>query len=242
MTDHKDLEMYNKLQDIRKKEMNDETTLYRQKVENERARARGVEFQELRNKGRSKDERSGRDISLWDDVMSKAQNAINAEVMSYNDWRAAMMGLLTMFGAFTKAASHTINENILFPAKQLIVDKGILGLKDKLEDAFIGNVQVDLPMLKHYVNLNDDGTLNIELSRSDTQAKIPELDELFKKGIVLWLETNDFTPDPANPDKFVDLAGVSLDKITFDRLKEDPDTGLEHFLTDYSELKFKPGM
>ncbi|MDI1352780.1 MAG: hypothetical protein PSV35_08480 [bacterium] len=284
------LKMQNDLQRIIKEEAAKDIERYRAEVSQKRAIARQMELDEIGKNSKTRDEHSGREISHWDDALSRAEKAMNSEVMSYNDWRAAMMGLLTLFSSLNKALHHSIDGSIIHPVRSTLMDGLILPLKDALQEKLAGTPEIELPMLQQFVNLNDDGTLDIQLSRTDkvdgmisssTQRyldllkhkqtleeknktkidpqilnQIAEVDNqlnylrrngvhgntlnmLFEKGVVDWLQENGYKRDPQTK-KIMDGSGAILDKATFEVLKNDPDNGLEHYLTEHVDLYIRP--
>lgn len=235
-------EIKKELQRIREEEEFQFISAKKQRIMEERALQAARDQDEL-VKGRThKDPQSGQEVAHWDDAMRKAEAAVNSEVMSYNDWRAAMMGLLTMYGAMNKGLHQSIGETVHSPLATLIKQGIIYPLGDKIKDKLTGNPEIDLPMLQHEVSFSNDNKLVINpLTRSDKGAEKGQLDKLFEKGIRLWLENAGYTPDPADNAKFIDENGVQLDKAAFDALKSDPVQGLEHFLKEYSpEVEFRP--
>jgi hypothetical protein len=222
-------------EEIRDEEYQKEKSAREQRVKEERALSRSAEADQLAKEGIIKSER-GAEETLWEDAVNRAKNAIGRDVMAYNDWRAAMMEMMSMFGALNKAINHSLTVGFYFPLKVAIVDKVLLPLKDDIQAALAGNPEIDLPKLQHYVSLNDDGTLNIQLPHSDNDARKEELKELFEGGIVEWLKTNGYKPDTDNPKKFVDSSNHALDPVKFEELKNDPDFGIDHFHPDNSDV------
>jgi hypothetical protein len=249
MPKEKDVEMQNELTRIQKKEHEERIKACREKVVADREAARAQELDKALKKEYHKDSR-GETISNWAEAMHEADRLINSEINTTQDWRACMIGLLNMFSKLVTALDATINRKTvpyLYPAKAAIVDK-FFGEKvlDKIVDGYkkLGNPEITLASLEHNVHFTDDNRLKIDpLLRSDGAQKKGDLDKFFEKGILKWLAEEGYTPvstDPnsADKDKFVDVHGKILDKVGFEQLKDDPDSGLSHFLSETSDLSF----
>lgn len=194
---------------------------------------------ELSEGGHILDEK-GNKIPLWDVAIKKAQNAIDAEVMAYNDWRAAMMGLLTLYAALVDALHQSVDESIWAPLQIIAKNYALYPLADAIRNKFTGDPKVDLPTLIHNVHLNENNELVIDpLVRSDGNEKSDPLQALFEKGISIWLKDMGYKPDSSNPKKFVNAEGETLSLNIFKKLKNDPDKGLSAVLNINKDLKFE---
>lgn len=205
------------------------------------AKEREIARDELRSKGKTPSDKEGNLVTFWQSAMRKAEEAIGADVMSYNDWRAAMMSVVTMSYALSKAIHHSIKTEAFFPLRS-----GLIKLKNVVLDRLTGDPEVDLPVLQHFVQLTDEGKLKIELTRSDNRNEKGVLDELFEKGIVMWLKDLGYLPnrEDGKEGTFIDANNVPLNKAKFEQLKNDPDHGLNHFLTEYTDVEcseLRPG-
>ncbi|MBL7478810.1 hydrolase [Legionella bononiensis] len=235
-------EMREELARIRREE--EQKALTREYQERERARAdeRAAAMDKLHKGHKTTDPQTGREATLWEVAMKEADRALEADVNAYNDWRSAMMKLWNIYGSMAKALHQSTNETIWAPASNLIADKVLLPASDILRELFRKNPEIDLPELQHLVTCSDDGKLSIQpLTRSDNnQETSPVLDQLFEKGVRMWLEQQGYVATPGDKSKFVDEHGMALDKDTFNKLKDDPDNGLDNFLKGESELDFRP--
>ena len=237
----KNNEIHDELVRINKIEEEKKTAEYRAAVQRSREDARAKAQDELENEGKFIDPHTGRETTHWNDTIEKAKSALNTEVRAYDDWRAAMLGLLNLYASLNRAIAHSLNANIYTPVARLPVDYGILPLYDKISELLKSGPEVVLPALQHQVEFTEDNKLKIApLTRSDKGTETGLLDKLFAKGIHMWLENAGYTPDPDNQGQFVDVHGAVLTKDQFDTLKADPDQGLDHFLTNYSEVQFRP--
>lgn len=117
-------------------------------------------------------------------------------------------------------------------------------LMEKIKSKFTGNSEVDLPVLEHSVEFSEKNELNIKpLIRSDNVDLAPgnKLDQLFEKGVVAWLDKIGYTRKPGTKNEFIDkIDGTDLTKDLFENKKEDPNQGLNAFLTDRFNLSFSP--
>ncbi|KTD50956.1 hypothetical protein [Legionella quateirensis] len=234
--------MREELARIRREEEQKVLTRELQELERQRADTRAAEMDKLRKGHTTIDPHTGREATLWEVAIKEADKALEADVNAYNDWRSAMMKLWNIYGAMAKALHQSTNETIWAPASNLITDNVLLPASDILRELFRKNPEVDLPALQHLVQCSDDGTLSIQpLTRADNnQETSPVLDQLFDKGVRMWLEQQGYEATPGDKFKFVDKHGVALDKDTFEKLKNDPDNGLDNFLKGESELDFRP--
>lgn len=234
-------EMKEELERIRKIEIENDIVKKRQELEDSRNRSRAEADDQLKKDKYIKDPRTGQTITLWENAVQKAEEVLNADLNSYMDARAAIMSLLKMYSELVKANFQTMRE-LRAAVGNKVMDWIFLPLKDTISSKLTGNPEIDLPMLQHQVSFTDDNKLKIEpLTRSDKGTEKGRIDEIFEGMIHMWLKDNDYTPDPQDPAKFVNSNGATLDKATFDRLKDDPDHGLDHFLTEYNpDLQYKP--
>ncbi|KTD62746.1 hypothetical protein [Legionella shakespearei] len=103
-------EMREELLRIRTDEENKKRDAERQALKADREMAQAEARDEL-IKGRiERDPQSGREIVLWDEAWRLADAAHHSEVRAYDDWRAAMLGLLTMYGMLNKALNQEFKE------------------------------------------------------------------------------------------------------------------------------------
>ncbi|HAT6832270.1 TPA: Dot/Icm T4SS effector RavY [Legionella pneumophila] len=233
--------MKEELEQIRKTEIENAMAKEREEVLAQRNRERAEADDNLKKGRYIKDPRTGQSITLWESAVQKAEEVLNADLNSYMDARAAIMSLLKMYYEMVKANTQTMKE-LRAGIGNTIMDWGVFPIKDYIGKKLTGNPEIDLPILQHEVSYTDDNKLKIEpLTRSDKREEKGQLDKLFKSMIHMWLKNNDYTPDPNNPDQFVNSHGETLDKATFDKLKKDDQHGLNHFLTEYDpDLQFRP--
>ena len=107
-----------------------------------------------------------------------------------------------------------------------------------------------LPDLLHYVEFTDTDTLNIasigkNMRRSDGKDFTPALEQEFARtmelGMTLWLDHNGYEPDQNKPNGFVlktDHA-VTLTNDKFEELRDDPDYGLDTFLSGQYDMNIE---
>lgn len=237
----KDLELQNQLAEIRKEEHQKEIALMKEKIRKDRENASQIAAEEIA-KGRVKRrDDKGNEITLWDDAMSKADEALKAEQLTYQDWRAAMFVLLSMSAALAEALTQSRKENIDGPLIDMIMHGVVYKVYDKIEDAFSKAPEEILPELQYLVESNESNEIVIHpLERSDGINLNGKLDGTFEKGVQLWLSELGYTPTNANPKQYEDQNGHLLDTETFNTLKNDQSHGLHAFLTDHFEVPLKP--
>ncbi|MDP3268952.1 MAG: hydrolase [Legionella sp.] len=227
------------LKRIREEEEHNKILAEKTKLAQERQEAYNDILQKKAKKGRTVN-RSGAEVTLWDEALQKAEEAINAEVMAYNDWRAAMMGLLTLYSSLNKAINHSFDmvlSQYVYPIAKNYV---LYPLKDALLAKLKGTPEVDIPALEHFVDLSDDGKLDIQLTRADQGAEKGALDKLFATGVKAWLAELGYTPDPQNADKFLNEWDEPLTKEAFRNLKENGNPTLNDFLSRNNDIQLTP--
>lgn len=190
-----DKEMREELQRIRLAEENKKRDAERAELIASRADAQAKAHDEL-IKGRTYIDPQGKEVNLWDEAYKLADAAHHSEVRAYDDWRAAMLGLLTMYGMLNRALTQSFKEmrsdisDAAMTGTSLgdipifgdalraipvygdflaaIPTPGVLSVKDAISDYLAGDPEVGLPVLLHKIQLSDDGKLIIEkLSRAD---------------------------------------------------------------------------
>ncbi|KTD55810.1 membrane-associated HD superfamily hydrolase [Legionella santicrucis] len=130
-------------------------------------------MEELRNK-HILHKGTQQETTLWDEVNRLADEAMKPEQNSYQDYRAAMMSLLNMFGKMNKAIAvsreQTFGEyynKYIYEKNEDPIGKAWLALKSKMRDTLKGDADIDLPTLHHNVTFKD-GKLNVApLTRKD---------------------------------------------------------------------------
>jgi len=234
---------FKKMQDglttLRENEIREATQYHKDQLTQQKAISDAEALDELL-KGRTIKNSNGHDVLKWDEAMNRADAATNAEAMAYNDWRAAITGLLTMYSFLNKAIEQSMKETVYSPASKLLHDKALFPLSNMIREKLTGNPEIDLPTLHHCVHFTDNKLVIDPLTRSDRGNDTGALDALFKVGVHEWLEENGYNPDPANEDQFLDNNGAVLTQDMFDNLQNDPDKSLHRFLSQGSKLSFTP--
>lgn len=206
-----------------------------------RADARAAANDKLAKEHMITDSQTGREITLWEANRLKVKSIKGADVMAYNDWRSAMSSLWNLYGTLNHAMTQSLKESIVVPVGNKVTDSVLLPLSDAVSNFFTGDPDVDIPALLYSASYTDDNKLKLEpLTRSDKVGETGELDDLFYEGLRTWLKENGYTVSPDDKFSFVDEHGNVLDKATFERLRDDPDHGLDSFLRRYTDLDLRP--
>lgn len=173
---------------------------------------------------------------------------------AFNDWRSAMMSLLSLYMTLVEAIAADINTPIykgFYGAKGQIhqlLEQGKGMIAEKLRSAHI-----DMPNMVHDVTMGDDNKLNIgalkDIHGHDySQEQNPDvpgetMQHLFDKLVKLWLRTHDYVPAGNLEGHYVHNAtGQPLTKADFEIMKNDPDTGLDKFFNTDNELHYSSAM
>ncbi|MGC1182863.1 hypothetical protein [Legionella sp.] len=245
MTDNVKIKAKQDLENIvRKKatqDAEDATRKHRQELRNLREQQDADNLSNL-SKKRVKTDKQGQEISLWDELAHKADEAVHSEQHAYHDWRAAMMSLLAMYSLLVKAVSEELDVKIKPPItvlKQLVREEVLYPLKDRIVDAVRGQPRVDLPKLIHSVTMSDDNKLMIDDVKCAGSKPIPEFNPAFRTLVSLWL--NDQGYEPAAEDTYTtnDAHKTELTKERFEELKNSKEFGLNTFLEENVNLQFK---
>ncbi|PWY55295.1 hypothetical protein DGG96_12570 [Legionella qingyii] len=130
---------------------------------------------ELRNKHKKINERTGKETTYDEELKELADAVINSEQNAYNDWRSNMMSLLNLFGKMNKAVSISADqvageawnrlknpdlENSWAATQGIgyLINKagdGYTGVKAKMLHAIKGEGELQLPTLEHKVTFKD---------------------------------------------------------------------------------------
>ncbi|WP_182393548.1 hypothetical protein [Legionella sp. PC997] len=217
---------------------------------------------ELRNKHKKTNERTGKETTYDEELNELADSVINAEQNAYNDWRSNMMSLLNLFGKMNK--THNISadqvageawdltKNIPYVGAPLKMKESLyIPLKGKLVHKIKGDGDLQLPTLEHKVTFKDgkveiaDLTYNhgIQINKPQKPGKPQEpenqANKAFRTMITLWLAENDYIPSN-KPGEYQHFgSGAILDEDTFKRLNANPQTSLAKFLKDNANLKYE---
>lgn len=184
-------------------------------------------------------DRAGNPLDHYAVAAQKADRIINQEVTSINDWRACMSSLLSLCMSINRALGGS-SKKMLATYVNPALKQFAWAAYDKVTGAPTLNLDSPLPSLQHHVHYTDEHTLKIEpLVRADEKNVVRNMNDFFKEGIVEWLNELGYDPDPAVENGFFNrLTAAKLTQDEFNRLKADPDRGLEHFLSEGSDLSF----
>ncbi|MCE0723685.1 MULTISPECIES: hypothetical protein [Legionella] len=216
---------------------------------------------ELREKHKSISKKTGKESTLWEDVMAEADDVINSEQTSINDWRSNMMSLLNFFSRLNKAmntsstqvageavdrikkATHEIPivRSITHP-KEFIYE----GLKSAILHKIKGDKDISVDGFKQKVTFKD-GKVDIAPLTDKNGNPLPkqrdqygretenEADKAFKKLVDLWLQENDYVMDSQTKIYKHYPDGTPLTQKDFDELHK----GLGKFLKETASFKFE---
>ncbi|MFT4057961.1 MAG: hypothetical protein QM652_00270 [Legionella sp.] len=194
------------------------------------------------------DSRGKNQITLWDSVVNKAEEALVLEQTTYHDWRSAMMSLMSLFSMLVSAISQSEKELVgerYFTIKQSVRENYFYPIAHKILDTVRGDPRVNIPTILHNVTIGDDNKLHIkELKSLDPNRNVSSLKTQFTKFVSVWLAGHGYAPGPEigayiNQDKNSPDYGKILTKEKFNELKNDKNLGLDKFLEDLSKLKFQ---
>ena len=196
--------------------------------------------EELEAKVKTSDDGEGK--GLLAKLVNQADRIINAQVTTNIDWKSSMMDLVNMFQTLSMAGNLMLHAKFYEPLRALIIDKGLLGLHDRIK--YRPDGKVDLPTLQHGVGFTNDNRLDaIQLTNADKGEISDKVNDAFRKVVTVWLKKLGYdevsSPDPSKPTGVFMKDGVQLTKDKFDELKADDENGLGQFLKDDKGLEFK---
>lgn len=219
---------------------------------------------ELRNSHKTINKRTGKETTYWDEIKELADEVINSEQTSINDWRSNMMSLLNLFSKLNKAINISSNQ-VAGEAVDLIKqatnsDKTPIlraithpqeriyeGVKSAILNKIKGNNDVNIDAFKHNVTFKDG---KVEVAPLTDKNGIPlpkqrgphgrevenEADKAFKKFVEIWLMENQYVPGPQKDGSYVRFPdGKPLEETEFNDLKK----GFSKFLSDTASFKFE---
>ncbi|MFJ1267484.1 hypothetical protein ACD661_02815 [Legionella lytica] len=174
----------------------------------------------------------------------KLKSVMGSEQSSIHDWKSSMMALMSVLSAFVDAMNQEVNEKTsqyFIPIKHALKN-GIVGMKDTLLDKLRGDPRLDLPTLVHDVQLGKkNNKLEVKLHAGGQQLEDKNgLPQGLRTLVALWLDEQGYKIDPNNEEGFIAKEGNEpLTAETFNKLKNDPDHGLNEFLNRASEVQYR---
>jgi hypothetical protein len=217
---------------------------YRKDLANKRALQDLDHAAQLRQKGYTTDRSTGKPITLWEDLNQAASSAANSEQHAYNDWRSAMMSLLSLYAKFVKTLSHSVDET-LQPAKdkiaQTVREHIFYPIKDKFMDLIRSKPDIDLPALVHNVKMSDEGKLVVGDVVCDGHNPDRDINRSFETLVNLWLVEKGYVPGPDDTYVSNDEHKTPLTKEMFNHLKDDNNNGLNAFFENHVDLQIRQG-
>lgn len=190
MTKQLDIALQNKINN-ETLEMNNKK---KQQMQLDRQLAMQTEAEQVHEKGLMPDGKGGK-VSLRDQWRQEVKQAIEQDVNSYHDWRAAILGLIKMYTSFASTNQQLLKENVYLPVKHLFLSIVGYPLKDAIVDALCGTPDVALPALVQHAEIDAEGRLSVDLARTDG-GDVDDLTILFHNGVAAWLSDHGYIQDP----------------------------------------------
>ncbi|WP_028388790.1 hypothetical protein [Legionella fairfieldensis] len=201
-------------------------------------------------------DQSGKPCSYWDKVKINANQLVEKDFAGYNDWAIGMMGLVHALMDLNKAIAKedviwkvvTKNPVVNNPLTHKLWERTGGIVSDALTKKLLKDGK--LPDVKFYVEINKAKGLVTTISKNNKPLGNDEvsqkLQESFDTGIIAWAKLHGYeaiaTPGvPPKKDKLelVDKAGNKMTQGDFNALNEDPDHGLEAFLSNRFNMAVK---
>ena len=183
----------------------------------------------------------------WDTFSEHVKERIKSGQQGYDTWVAAMSSIVILCKLFVNAAdaSNPLGSLLSWGAGKTSDIYHRIADGAKVTDQ---EVRESLPDLLHYVQFTDDDKLNIaslstNMRRTDGRDFPPQVKEVFeysmKEGMKIWLGNNGYQLRAGTGDVFEDSHGTQLTKDAFEALRDDPDAGLDEFLTGRFDMNFQ---
>ncbi|MDR3502548.1 MAG: hypothetical protein P4L79_08190 [Legionella sp.] len=175
------------------------------------------------------DPKKGTSITKQAIFEDKLKSVMGSEQSSIHDWKSSMMALTSVLSAFVAAVNQDVNEltaPYLVPLKHALKN-GVIDMKDTLLNKLRGDPRVDLPTLVHDVKIGKGNKLEVKLHAGGEMMRPQEHGAL----VAQWLNERGLERDPDNMDGFRTKEGHQpLPADVFNKLKNDPNNGLNEFL------------
>jgi hypothetical protein len=190
--------------------------------------------------------------SYWVDVKKKANDLLEREFSGYNDWAIGMTNIVQAAKILNKAMLHEPNllpfaneraeiwDKFKTVAWIAVVDKFQNWVKNtaagqKIKDTLIGKAifkkTVDLPKIEFSVNVKENGQIQ---STAAMDGKVlssgNEISRHLDVGLELWAKSHGYSIDPSDS-RLKNDVGEVMTSEKFEELKNDPDKGLDAFLS-----------
>jgi hypothetical protein len=174
----------------------------------------------------------GRAITKQDIFLDKLKSVMGSEQSSIHDWKSSMMALMSVLSAFVAAANQEVNEKTAPYIVQVkhALKNGVIDMKDALLDKLRGDPRVDLPTLVHDVKIGPDNKLEVKLHAGGEAMRPKDRGALVEQ----WLNERGLERDPNSMNGFITKEGQPVPPEMFEKLKNDPNNGLNAFLNQAS--------
>lgn len=169
----------------------------------------------------------------WKAVKDLAEKMIESGYQGFDNWTSAYSQIVNVCLKLNEAISASDLGGRVVGA---IFDKTFRPLLHKLEDKF-GNKMPDFKV--QGVEFTDDNKLDLNglnVTASDGTILPPGTDEIFKRGVISWLQTNGYQQSRDEANVFVDRNGHRLTKDGFQELLNDGEIGLANYLGQRHEV------
>jgi hypothetical protein len=170
----------------------------------------------------------GRAITKQDIFLDKLKSVMGSEQSSIHDWKSSMMSLMSVLSAFVAATNQDVNEltaPYIVPLTHALKN-GIIDMKDTLLDKLRGDPRVDLPTLVHDVKIGPDNRLAVKLHAGGEAMPLKDRGALVEQ----WLNERGLERDPNSMSGFITKEGQPVSQELVNKLKNDPNNGLDAFL------------
>lgn len=185
---------------------------------------------------------------LWGELEKKSKETVESALKGYETWTSSIYAMLELCYKLREALSA---DNPLKSVVNAIIDKIlpiVSTLKNTVVDKFSPDPKVTLPTLEQHVKFTEEDTLEIGSlpTRSDgkpftaeQQAVLNNVDTGIKMGLNTWLGSNGYIVNPAKENGYInEITDEPLTKETFEALRDDPDRGLNKYLSGKYQVTF----
>lgn len=190
-------------------------------------------------------------------LKEESERILREGAESYNNWTACQMSLIRLaklleqditftnleigpaaWACFVVGKAGELGEQGVDLARHGIHNAGAGTVKARLKEIATGKAP-EIGELYASVNMDASNKLECKDFLSSLNLEMaPSLNNYFKAGIDRWLDINGYTEEAARPGHYVTKGAphTPLNQVDFERMKADPDFGLEKYLSGRFEM------
>jgi len=193
-----------------------------------------------RRRQNDKAQRSAEAAQLYEDLIKAGNEVVSSGQKGYDNYTSCMGAVLELCHKMAAAlrANNIITATIHKVVDAIMPTVETLGIKLKhgtWEKLFTS--KVTLPSLQHNVECSPEGKITVKPVTDNLPIELPDdkkeiINTAFEQGIEAWLKELGYEPVSGQEGKYKEIGSDTLlTQAKFTALKNDPDTGLDSFLS-----------